>query len=94
MMSADQYDDAACREAGPALFYDTENGAEAKKVIRTFCNRCDVEDACLRAALSQRPKDDWGIAGGKTVGQRRKIRRELAAAAKQAAAQQEEKTAA
>lgn len=40
----------------------------------TYCNRCPVRDACLEFALSTR--QEYGIWGGMTARDRRKVRRQ------------------
>lgn len=73
---------ANCLGVNPELFFP-ERGAsttEAKEV----CRGCVVRKACLEYALTTR--EVYGIWGGKSENQRRKMRRERAAAARQAAA--------
>lgn len=65
-------DDGACRDVDPELFFparavDTE---PAKRV----CRGCPVREACLEYAVAERVV--FGIWGGTTERQRRRLRRE------------------
>jgi WhiB family transcriptional regulator, redox-sensing transcriptional regulator len=62
---------AACRSTGDLLFV---RGAEQNKIARG-CGGCAVQAACLRDAIESR--DPWGIRGGLTERQRRKLVKDL-----------------
>lgn len=61
-------DDALCRAANPALFFDDAHINEAL----AWCHACPVTEQCLKDALS---RNDEGVAGGLTATERRRLRR-------------------
>lgn len=71
---------AACRGADPELFFPVGSTgsaalaqiAEAKKI----CTRCPVRRACLVFAMTTR--QEYGIWGGLTEGERSQLRRRVA----------------
>lgn len=62
---------AACLEADPEIFFPERGGSS--KAARTVCIRCDVRMECLRYAL--RNREQFGIWGGTSERERRKLRR-------------------
>lgn len=68
-------DDALCAETNPEAFLPEKGGStrEAKKV----CASCSVAQQCLEYALANNER--FGIWGGKSERERRKILRERAA---------------
>ncbi len=69
-------DDAACLGADPDLFYP-DKGEDTRQVVRVFCNRCPVTAECLAFALDMELSSlRYGIWGGTTVVQRRRIRQQ------------------
>jgi WhiB family redox-sensing transcriptional regulator len=71
---------ALCTQTDPEAFFPEkgESAADAKKV----CAKCEVPGDCLIWALRKPQKQDlFGIAGGLTVDERRKLRRQQKAAA-------------
>jgi hypothetical protein len=73
--------DARCTEVDFEIFHPEKGGSNtaAKKV----CFSCEARTSCLEWALDT--NEHFGILGGKTERERRKIKRDRAAAAKQAA---------
>jgi WhiB family redox-sensing transcriptional regulator len=62
---------AACVGVDPGIFYPvSDEEADAAKVI---CAGCDVRQACLEYALTNREKE--GVWGGATERERRRILR-------------------
>ncbi|QWF85710.1 WhiB family transcriptional regulator [Amycolatopsis sp. CA-230715] len=68
-------EDALCREADPDAFFPDRGGrvVEAKRI----CARCDVQAQCLLDAL--RNDERFGVWGGLSPRERRRIRRDVAA---------------
>ena len=46
---------------------------------KAICDTCPAKDACLTDALATQREHDWGIRGGTTDTERRKMRQEGAA---------------
>lgn len=65
---------ARCRGLGPERFYP-DSDDEAAEALE-LCAECSVRDACLRYVLDA--KEDFGVWGGKTEGERRALRRRRA----------------
>ena len=65
-------DEARCAEVDPEIFFPEKGGStrHAKKI----CMACEVRIECLEYALDQ--EDRYGIWGGKSERERRKIKRE------------------
>lgn len=63
---------AKCNGTELDLFYPRQgdNGRNGKR----FCQSCPVIQECLATALATDPMDDWGIWGGTTEAERRKMR--------------------
>lgn len=68
---------ANCRGANPDLFFP-ERGASTR-TAKGICRECSVRSECLEFAIVSSEK--FGIWGGMSERERRKIRRERAAAA-------------
>ncbi len=66
---------ANCRGADPDLFFP-ERGASTR-TAKSICRECSVQDQCLEFAIVSSEK--FGIWGGLSERDRRKIRRERAA---------------
>jgi len=60
---------------GDAFF---PNKGESSTAARKVCAACDVREACLQWALAKPVSEDWGVAGGTTEFQRKKLRKERA----------------
>ena len=71
---------ANCLGVDPDLFFP-ERGASTKEAKRV-CSACDVRDECLEYALDNGEK--FGIWGGMSERERRRVRRERALARRQA----------
>ncbi len=68
---------AACLAAGvdPEWFFP-ERGERARGVrAKTVCAGCAVRPACLADALATPSSRDFGVRGGLTAGERRRLRR-------------------
>lgn len=63
---------AACRGADTAIFYPGRG--ESPEAAIAYCNRCPVRELCLDYADSF--KDTFGVWGGTTGNDRRRIRSE------------------
>ena len=70
---------ANCRGADPDLFFP-ERGASTR-TAKSICRECSVQDDCLEFAIVSSEK--FGIWGGLSERERRKIRRQRAVAAAQ-----------
>ena len=71
-------DSANCSGADQDLFFP-ERGASTRKA-KAICAACSVKDECLEFAITQGER--FGIWGGLSERERRKIRRQRALAAK------------
>jgi WhiB family redox-sensing transcriptional regulator len=65
-------DDGLCAQTDPALFFP-ESG-ESPRLARSICAECPVRDLCLAWALDH--DERFGIFGGTTPAERKKIRKE------------------
>lgn len=74
--------DAACAGGDPALFFP-ERGASTREA-KMICRGCPVQGECMEYALVNREK--FGIWGGLSERERRRIRRELTVASREAGA--------
>lgn len=63
---------ANCQDTDPEIFW-VEKGGTAKPAKRV-CARCEVQPACLQYALDR--KERYGVWGGKTERERRRILRQ------------------
>jgi WhiB family redox-sensing transcriptional regulator len=68
-------DQAACRGTDTEIFYPANQDEEAEAL--SICATCPVRAQCLDYAIFNR--ETYGIWGGMTPEQRRRIRRERAA---------------
>lgn len=65
---------ARCRGVGPEVFYeDDDRITEGNVRAKALCAQCPVIDLCLAHALKQNEK--FGVWGGCTERERRRIRR-------------------
>ncbi|HIW62993.1 MAG TPA: WhiB family transcriptional regulator [Candidatus Stackebrandtia excrementipullorum] len=73
---------ALCAQTDPEAFFPEKGGStrEAKRI----CTRCEVKPECLEFALAH--DERFGIWGGLSERERRKVKREAREAARQAAA--------
>lgn len=65
-------DRAACRDADPELFFALAH-TTAEKKAKSLCWTCPVRESCLNEALAAGL--DFGIWGGLTEDERRRMRR-------------------
>ena len=65
---------ARCHEVDPEIFFPERGGSS--KAARAVCNQCSVRDQCLEYALNN--KEQFGIWGGTSERERRRLRRERA----------------
>lgn len=63
------YQEAACIDTDPDIFFDSQRYGDAKKV----CAGCPVREVCLEHAIENEP---FGVWGGKTPEGRRRIKKE------------------
>jgi WhiB family transcriptional regulator, redox-sensing transcriptional regulator len=70
---------AACRDTDPDTFFPSQpdsagqTGAKGLEAARTICRTCPVQPECLEYALTHHEK--FGVWGGTSERERRKIRR-------------------
>lgn len=65
-------DSALCAQADPEAWYPGEDGSPHK--AKAICGRCPVQEPCLTDALD-RGDVEYGIIGGLTAKERRRLRR-------------------
>ncbi len=65
------YIQAACRGVDVDVFYG--GTAASNQEATKFCNRCPVRSECLEDALMHPPIDQYGVSGGLSAHERRKI---------------------
>ena len=73
---AEWIEQASCRGVDPELFFPARGGST--KEARAVCKGCVVRDKCLNHSLVQGER--FGIWGGTTEKERRRLRRSLRAA--------------
>jgi WhiB family redox-sensing transcriptional regulator len=72
---ARRWAEAACIGADPDLFFPGKGRNDDCAEAKAICAGCPVRDECLEAGMSQ----DFGIWGGTTERERRRLRRLRAA---------------
>jgi WhiB family transcriptional regulator, redox-sensing transcriptional regulator len=65
---------ARCTEVDPEIFFPERGGSS--KAARAVCSNCDVRMQCLEYALNN--KEQFGIWGGTSERERRRLRKERA----------------
>jgi WhiB family transcriptional regulator, redox-sensing transcriptional regulator len=65
---------ARCAEVDPEIFFPERGGSS--KAARAVCAQCAVRDKCLEYALNN--KEQFGIWGGTSERERRRLRKERA----------------
>lgn len=80
--AASWLDFALCAEVDPELFFPEKGGSTRE--ARAVCRECPVTSQCLEWALEN--DERFGIFGGKTERERRKIQKHRAAASGEVAA--------
>lgn len=73
MALADWHSEAACAQVDPDIFFPKHAGSS--RAARYVCGLCPVRQQCLNHALINRER--WGIWGGTSERERRKLRRQL-----------------
>ncbi len=73
---------ARCTEVDPEIFFPERGGSS--KAARQVCSNCQVRAQCLEYALNN--KEQFGIWGGTSERERRRLRKERAARARLRAA--------
>ncbi|HVF54052.1 MAG TPA: WhiB family transcriptional regulator [Actinomycetota bacterium] len=63
---------ARCAEVEPEIFFPERGGSS--KAARSVCNNCAVSAQCLEYALNN--KEQFGIWGGTSERERRRLRKE------------------
>ena len=79
------FDQANCRGVDSSVFFierGVDNTGEIVGIARAICDGCEVKDECLDHAIEANEK--YGIWGGMTYTERRRLRRRRYAARKQA----------
>ena len=66
------YVDAACRGTDPDLWFPPRGGDTA--AAKAVCAGCSVKVECLDFALGRSPAEKWGIWGGTSERERRRLR--------------------
>ena len=74
LQPVDWQTNARCTEVDPEIFFPERGGSS--KNARAVCEKCAVKVDCLEYALNN--KEQFGIWGGTSERERRKIRRERA----------------
>jgi WhiB family redox-sensing transcriptional regulator len=70
--------DAACRGADGDIFFPSarRHTTQTWAAAREYCAGCSVKKQCLALAMRQLPAEDrWGMFGGMTPSERRRLRR-------------------
>lgn len=68
-------DDALCREVDPEAFFPPRGGSA--RPAKRICARCpSIAPCCLTEALSYPASDDYGIRGGLSERERKRIRQQ------------------
>lgn len=73
-MSLDWLDEGLCAQVDPAIFFPDKG--QSTKDAKRVCMACDVRGLCLEDALARGER--FGIAGGKSERERRKIAQDRA----------------
>jgi hypothetical protein len=67
-----------CTTADPDEFYPDKRDERTATRAKALCTGCPVKAQCLAEALSQHVSQDWGVWGGTTHYERRKMRTQAA----------------
>jgi WhiB family redox-sensing transcriptional regulator len=62
---------ARCLGVDPEVFYPDEEDEQGAELAKQICDSCPVCEVCLEHAIGVREK--WGIWGGLTARERRRI---------------------
>lgn len=71
----DWWDQAACAGMGVELFFPTDGTGLA--AAQAICARCPVARTCLEEALTMPDTEDFGVRGGMSERERRRMRATL-----------------
>lgn len=71
-------DDAACADVDPDLFFPKRGDSVTMRRAKAVCDSCPVKVECLDYAMAEAIK--FGVWGGMSERQRRRMRRDNAAA--------------
>lgn len=71
----DWMSEGVCTQVHPDMFFADPTNLTATALAKKACGMCPVVDKCLEYALENR--EQYGIWGGLTVGERRALRRKL-----------------
>jgi WhiB family redox-sensing transcriptional regulator len=71
--------DGRCASTDPEAFFPGKGRPDQVRAAKRVCLNCDVRSECLTFALDN--EEQFGIWGGKTARELRKIRRQTGAAA-------------
>lgn len=74
--SFDRASEGACRGMDTNLFFPSSGGNQSCVAAKQVCAGCGVRVECLEFALAER--EVWGVWGGTSEKERRRIRRERA----------------
>jgi WhiB family transcriptional regulator, redox-sensing transcriptional regulator len=74
LQPVDWQTNARCTEVDPEIFFPERGGSS--KEARKVCDKCDVRLQCLEYALNN--KEQFGIWGGTSERERRRLRKERA----------------
>lgn len=66
-------DAANCRTAGPRVMHPAKERGPEVEAAKALCRRCDVQAECLAHAITA--GESFGVWGGFTEKERRKLRR-------------------
>jgi len=64
------WEDAACKFSDPEIFFNLDVGSQSRAVA--VCDQCPIRIECLNFAIKD--KLEYGIFGGFTADQRKKIK--------------------
>lgn len=70
----DVLDAGVCAQTDPELFFPEKGEISKANQAKRLCESCDVRDACREYAIER--GEPFGIWGGTTVDERRRIRTE------------------
>ena len=62
---------ARCLGVDPEVFYPDEEDEAGAEIAKQICAACPVREVCLEHAIAVREK--WGVWGGLTARERRRI---------------------
>ena len=63
-----------CAQVDPNLFFAEFKGDKHARTAVKVCATCDVKDQCFEYAMNVQPVDDFGVWGGTTEMERKRLR--------------------